>query len=197
MQWQKNFDEWHRKQNRFFIFLPWAAILLNILLLLLCGKSFCLDRSIDDAWVYEWYQATLILRTQTEMEWMGVVRERANSQKSCLSTCIHLEQQALNRQGFPDSLWFLYTQVTHAHPNIHMHAHSHPLRDRRGLVLSYLKILWVTPRPPSPLYILSSNSSVTERNDNAVTVFCLPRSRLYTFYIVQAVNDGWCDIRQL
>lgn len=77
-------------------------------------ESFCLNKSICDAWAYEWYQATLILRAQTEREWMGVKwlavgrggLERANRQKSCLSTCFPQEQRALNRWGFPDILWF-------------------------------------------------------------------------------------------
>lgn len=40
----------------------------------------------------------------SEVEGGGGGLERANKQKSCLSTCIPLEQQALNRQGFPDIL---------------------------------------------------------------------------------------------
>lgn len=87
-------------------------------------------------------------RSWNEREWSWGGLERANRQKSCLSTCIALEQQALNRQGFPDIVRLLYTcTYTHAHTKIHMHAHAHPLRDRRGLVLSYLKVLWVSSPP--------------------------------------------------
>lgn len=84
-----------------------------LLSLLVWAKSFCLNTSNDDAWVCEWYRATLILGTQTEMEWMGVKWsggvERANRQKSCFSTYIPLKQQVLNRQAFPDILGFFYT----------------------------------------------------------------------------------------
>lgn len=133
-------------------------------------------------------------RRWNEWEWSeGGVRESKQA-KELPQHLYPSRAEVLNRQGFPDILWLLYRHV-------HMHAHAHPLRNRRGLVLSYLKILWVsstttTTTPPHP-DVLASHSSVTEREDNAVSVFCLPHSHLYTFNIMQAVNDRWCDTQQL
>lgn len=85
------------------------------------------------------------------------------------------------------------------HTLIHMHAHAHPLRARRGLVLSYLKNLWSSFSFVPPLHVLASHSSVTERNDNALPVFCLPRLHRYTLcrqWMMDDVTPGSfnCDL---
>lgn len=81
-------------------------------------------------------------------KWMGWGRgEAANKEKSCLSTCIPLEQHPLNRQGLSRySLIHTYTYTHMYIQYIYTRANTHPLRERvnwRGLVLSLLKILWV------------------------------------------------------
>lgn len=56
----------------------------------------------------------------TDRDWMNRSEvkgglERGNWQKSCLSTCIPLEQRALNRQGFPDILRFFSPTDTYTY----------------------------------------------------------------------------------
>lgn len=185
-----------KKKKDVFVIFHSVVLLSDILLLSWRRKSFCLNGSTDYALVYVRYQGTVILGAQTVIEWMGVKR-RWGEQTDKRATSV-LEQQQLNNrlqidfsQAFQMIFFFFYTH-THMLILTHtVHALAHPLRDRKDLELPYLNILWVSIL--LFLHCMFKHPSVREKKqkNNTVTLFGLPRSRLYTFHIEQAVNDGW------
>lgn len=123
-----------------------------------------------------------------EWEWSRRCLEKANMQKSSLSTW----KRGL-KWAFQKLLDFYRKTHTHVHLLAHINAYANPLRD-----VWYCHFLNFHEFPSHfpLLYVLVLHSTVTARDHSAVTVFCFPRSFLDTLYIAQKLNDGWCDTMQ-